>query len=241
MVYRDDPSGRQELADLKRRIAALETQSPLRSSSITDGRLRIGGSAILLIDSSGGIVVEGRLTGNGTLEWTKTVNLTGTTTITGPTTITGDLTAKGTTRFEGDTTQVGPFHVTGPTDVTGNFTARGTTRLEGDTTQVGPSHIQGNQDITGNQTINSPGKITVAGAIPMVLGDAKLKFSSGGTLKGYSGGVVLQADESSGAAVQVSGSEIALVGTVRIAGLPTKSGVAANLYADANGTLFRII
>lgn len=89
MVYRDDPSGRQELADLKRRIAALETQSPLRSSSITSGRLRVGGTAILLVDSDGGIVIQGKLNGNGTLEWTGPVNLKGLTTITGDTTIDG--------------------------------------------------------------------------------------------------------------------------------------------------------
>lgn len=137
MVYRDDPSGRQELADLKRRIAALETQSPLRSSSITSGRLRVGGSAILLVDSDGGIVVEGRLTGTGTLEWTETVNLKGTTTITGPTTITGALTAKGATRFEGDTTQVGAHHVQGNQDITGTLAVKGAATLENNLTLNG--------------------------------------------------------------------------------------------------------
>lgn len=126
-----------QIKDLMGRVRDLETRSPLRSSSITSGRLRVGGTAILLVDSDGGIVVEGRLTGTGTLEWTQTVNLKGTTTITGPTTITGSLTAKGATRFEGDTTQVGPHHVQGNQDITGTLAVKGAATLENNLTLSG--------------------------------------------------------------------------------------------------------
>jgi hypothetical protein len=44
---------------------------------------------------------------------------------------------------------------------TGAFSSRGTTRFEGDTTQVGPLHIVGTTDINGDVTVVSPGKIRV--------------------------------------------------------------------------------
>ncbi|RZU64943.1 hypothetical protein EV379_1254 [Microterricola gilva] len=97
----DDP-----MRDVLARLRALETADPLGFSSITRGQLRVGGSAILLVDSDGGVVIHGQLNGDGTLVWT------------------GVTTLKGTTRFEGDTTQVGPFHIEGATDLKGDMAVK---------------------------------------------------------------------------------------------------------------------
>lgn len=104
-----------ELKKMRSDINKLGTANPLASSSLTHGRLRIGGDAILLVDSSGGLVVHGSINGDGTITWSGAFTLSGTTNLTGPTNLTG------TTKLTGDTTQQGPFHVQGTTDLTGNL------------------------------------------------------------------------------------------------------------------------
>jgi len=112
-----------QIKDLLNRVRDLETRSPLRSSSITSGRLRVGGTATLLIDSDGGLVIDGQLTGEGDLEWT------------------GPVTFTGTTRFEGDTTQVGAHHVQGNQDITGTLAVKGATTVENDLTVKSPGKV----------------------------------------------------------------------------------------------------
>lgn len=81
MRLRDlDQSG---LDSIMRRISDLETATPLRNASVTAGRVRIGGTAVLLVDSSGGVVIHGSLNGDGTITWTGPFNLTGTETVNG--------------------------------------------------------------------------------------------------------------------------------------------------------------
>jgi|GEM_PF-4511405 len=130
---------------IERRVRKLETQDPLGWSSITRGQLRIGGSAIMLVDSSGGLVVHGSINGDGTITWTGAFTLSGLTKL------------LGTTSFEGDTTQKGPFHVKGNSDFTG------TVLINGDAT------------LLKNLLVNDPGKITIDGSVPMVMG----KLASG--------------------------------------------------------------
>jgi len=171
MTTRNDPISKQEFYELKREVRELATQSPLRSASITEGRLRVGGSAILLIDSDGGVVIQGSLDGDGNFEWTGAASFTGTLTVSGPTEITGNLTAKGTTRFEGDTTQVGAHHVQGNQDITGTLAVKGAATLENDL------------------RVKAGGKVTVEGSDPVVLGVTSsgapgIQWSSGGRVVG---------------------------------------------------------
>lgn len=100
-----------EMKKLQANVAKLGAANPLASSSLTHGRLRIGGDAILLVDSSGGLVVHGSINGDGTITWSGVFKLTGT------------------TSFEGDTTQKGPFHVQGNSDFTGTVSINGLATL----------------------------------------------------------------------------------------------------------------
>jgi hypothetical protein len=77
------------LDQLLRRISDLETATPLRNASVTAGRVRIGGTAVLLVDSSGGVVIHGSLNGDGTISWTGVTTLTGTTNLNGPLNVSG--------------------------------------------------------------------------------------------------------------------------------------------------------
>lgn len=141
--YLDEPYG--PFNELDARVRKLETANPIGSSSMTKGQLRIGGSGVLLVDSSGGLVVHGSINGDGTITWSGTFTLSGLTKL------------LGTTSFEGDTTQKGPFHVQGNSDFTG------TVLINGDAT------------LLKNLLVNDPGKITIDGSVPMVMG----KLASG--------------------------------------------------------------
>lgn len=90
------------LEDLARRVKILETASPLRSASVTAGQVRIGGTAILLVDSSGGIIIHGLLSGDGTLTWTGTTNLNGPVNIAGIQTVAGAINLTGTETISGN-------------------------------------------------------------------------------------------------------------------------------------------
>jgi hypothetical protein len=84
-----------EWAGVLRRLRALETATPLFAASVTSGRVRIGGTAVLLVDSSGGVVVHGLLNGDGTITWTGTMTNTGPVNLNGPTVINGTLDVSG--------------------------------------------------------------------------------------------------------------------------------------------------
>jgi len=212
VAYQDDPTGADSMRDLVKRVRRLEAGSPLGNSSISKGSLRIASAEGLIVEGSAKI--SGILRGIGQFIWESIF------TVTGAALFSGTFTANGTTRFEGDTSQIGAFHVVGPTDVTGDFTARGTNRLEGDTTQVGAHHVQGNQDITGTLavkgtaslesrlTVNSPGDIRLGGTIPMTIGNATVSFDSGGNLAGYSGGVRLKSGGTQDLVVSTGGVSI---------------------------------
>jgi hypothetical protein len=92
------------LDQLLRRISDLETATPLRNASVTAGRVRIGGTAVLLVDSSGGVVIHGSLNGDGTISWSGVTTLTGTTNLNGPTTVNGNTSIAGTLDVSGITT-----------------------------------------------------------------------------------------------------------------------------------------
>lgn len=235
MTVRDDPISKQEFYELKRQVRELATQSPLRSASITEGRLRVGGSAILLIDSDGGVVIEGSLDGDGNITWT------------GAALFEGTFTAKGTTRFEGDTTQVGAHHVQGNQDITGTLAVKGAATLENDL-RVKPA-----------------GKITVEGASAATLQSGALSFATGAKLTAYATGATLQGSSAGTNVAVENGSASLNFGTRRVsceadgilltgpvlstgglnasgglsATLPLKAGAAANVHVDSAGKLWR--
>lgn len=97
-----------ELADLKRRIAALEKATPLASASITRGRLRVASTEGLVVEGSakvsGTLNVSGILTGLGSFLWNGIVTLTSTFTSNGPWNLNGAGTITGNSTQTGDMT-----------------------------------------------------------------------------------------------------------------------------------------
>jgi hypothetical protein len=160
------------------------------NSSITNGRMRfIGG--LLRVDSGGRVEINGTLTGIGELLWNSVVKFT------------AAFTSTGITRFEGDTSQVGPFHVEGVTDITGPST-----------TVTGPWHLDGDGDVkgdvgqTGTWTVDAPGQIIIAGDDPITLG-AATPFGVG---VGFSTGAVLSSTAAGAALYGPGGDAAATVG-----------------------------
>jgi hypothetical protein len=89
--------------EIERRLRALETTPAMFATSMEAGRFRVGGAAVLLVDSSGGIVVQGRLNGDGTFSWegpatfdgdvkiTENLDVSATTTLRGPLSLLANL------------------------------------------------------------------------------------------------------------------------------------------------------
>lgn len=83
-----------ELAELLRRVAALEKASPLSNTSVERGRLRMyDGSELLIEDSnltiSGIATVDGQFVGTGTFHWTGPADLEGSVGVKGNMTVSG--------------------------------------------------------------------------------------------------------------------------------------------------------
>jgi hypothetical protein len=135
-----DTSGANGDRDLERRVRLLESGVFLQSASITKGRVRVGGTAVLLVDSQGGLTVAGRLNGDGTISWTGVAGFGGALNLTG--TYTG----------------VGVFNQNGPWNLTG---------AGGITADVNST---GNWTQTGVYTLSNGGKFVIAGALPMTIG-----------------------------------------------------------------------
>lgn len=154
------------------RTRALEVAAPLVASSITRGRLRIGGSAQLLVDSSGGIVVNGSFAGAGTFNWT------------GPTTLAGSMTLSGPMSITGTQTVTGTVNLNGPVNIAGTQTVTGTLNVNG------PVNIAG--AATLSSTLTCSGSIVINGSSNMTLGTtfagAGLTFGTGAVLSSVSGG-----------------------------------------------------
>lgn len=175
MVYRvnlrDDPAQREA-----KRTAALESQSPVGSTSITkpDGRLRVASlNGILAQSIPGGgpaISVEGRqsvtgtLDGTGTFTWTGPVNIGGTCTISGPLNVTGNVTTSGSFTNSGTFTNNGPTNLNGATKIAGTAEITGATTLKNSLTiGVGGKLVAGLVTIGETGVISSTGTLTLGG------------------------------------------------------------------------------
>jgi hypothetical protein len=172
------------LSTILDRLHTLETASPMFATSMTSGRFRIGGSAVLLVDSTGGMSINGSFAGTGTFNWTGPTTLAGSMTLSGPMSITGTQTVTGTLNVNGPWNLAGTGGITGAVACTGNWTW------------------------TGILTVNAGGSIVVGGTIPMTLASAAVGFSSGGQLIGYATGVRLTSGSTPDIVVSTGGVSI---------------------------------
>ena len=199
-----------ELRKLQRDVATLGTTNPLQSSSLTTGRLRIGGTAILLVDSSGGLVVHGSINGDGTITWTGVFEL------------------QGTTRFKGDTTQMGALHVQGPVDATGSFDISGPLRV------LGTAEISGAATLKSNLVV-STGRITIGN---MVLNPAAAGSGAVGALTAPTA-ILLSAPGVFTSDQMTVATDLFVNGQIHNFNIPSTTS-AANVFVDTLGILRRV-
>lgn len=215
----------QKIQQLLDRVRALETRSPLRSSSITEGRLRVGGSAVLLIDSDGGLIIQGSLDGDGNITWTGVAEFTGSFKSTGPAV------------FDGDVDITKTLDVTAAAQFLSTLAVKGAATLQADL------------------TVNSPGRIMVGTAMKLVpsVDGGSVEFADGSRLSSNGGTTGIRAGgsraEISSALAQLSISGRGLTinsGGYQMTSMPTTT-VAANpgsfigaLVIDAAGNLRRV-
>ncbi|WP_424937529.1 MULTISPECIES: hypothetical protein [Bacteria] len=236
-MRRDNPLDSQ-IPDILRRLRELETQSPLSSSSITRGQLRVASNEGLWVEGSlkvsgwsvitGTEKIDGRLWGLGVFDWEGEMNLSGAQNITGPATF------KGAVRIEGQIDVIGPWKLLGNGEIVGEWKL------------VGNGQILGNVDVLGN------GKLRVGNmVIDPTIGGGAIAFQNGGqvfsngdTVQVYKGNSVMQIENDS-ARLQHGGYVIEINGTgVRISpGAVTPiSGTGLRLgalYQDGSGYLRR--
>lgn len=184
--------------------------------TIENGGLNVTGSATI----SGVLEAAGAINMSGTFTATGTVRLSGQTDVWGPLTVTGDTDLDGITTITGDTTVTGDFNVNGPMKTTGNL------------------EVSGTLDIKGAATLNND--LTVSAGKQIKLGGLTLENTGtgGGTVNFPNGSV------SSGSFGMLLASSVAVeIGapTLKLSGLPTTSGVTANLYMDGAGNIKRIL
>lgn len=201
------------LRQLAHRVRRLENATPLQDASITRGRLRIA--------SVEGLQVEGSQRVSGVLI------VSGEEIVNGILTVTGVLIVSGSSQFTGST------QFTGPTLQTGTFV------IDGNTTITGQVAISGDMRLTGDLDVDPGGRIRVNGTNPITLdqdggGRARVRFN-GGEIVGDAGGIAIYTQATSGVNVYITNDG------VRMASLPTISGVAPNVHMDPAGNLKRII
>lgn len=228
------------VADIFRRLRALETASPMNAGAVGSGGFEVYDGGVITI-SNGGLNVTGTARITGTLQADGTIALTGTLTQSGPST------------FTGDTKLNGPTHINGNTDITGNMTSTGTFTNNGPTNLNGATKTTGTLSVEGVTTLKNDLNVTtgkiVAGGVtvdPAYL-SGSVKFSNGTYLAATPNGAQL-VKTGGGGAVTVSsaqadmgagaGAVIANNSGVTLQGLPTTS-LKPNLYIDSSGLVYR--
>lgn len=225
------------LADIFRRLRALEHASNMNSSAVGRGGIRVHGGGGITIEN-GGLVVSGSATISGLLEATGTINMSGVFTASGDVNLNGPVDIAGNTTITGDVTSAGHFTQTGPTDLNGVTTIAGNTNVTGDFTVTGPTDLNGETTIAGDTTVTGTfdvdGPMTTTGTLD-VEGVTTLKA----TLNITSGKIV-----ASGLTIDpaVSGGSLIFAGG---GGMQGTSGVTvvkgfgnAGLITDTNASLF---
>lgn len=211
------------------KLEKLGRAAPMNNAAIGRGGIEVYDGGVITI-TNGGLSVTGTASILGTLQADGTVTFTGTFTQSGETTFTGP------THFDGATDVTGDFDVDGPMTTTGTLDVEGVTTLKNDL-NVTTGKVQVGSALTIDPAVDGGG----------------LSFSSGAKLANYSGGIAMTVP---GAVLGVSASGVSMgtsaasiltsqssgivqvTGQLRLASLPATTQ-AANVYADADGNLFR--
>ena len=241
-----DNLGQGNLADMQRRLRALETQAGLNGSSIGALGMRVHSGGVITIEN-GGLSVTGTATIVGTLNADGTINmdglfiasgemrLNGTTIATGDFNIDGPLIVDGNTTFNGTLNIKGVTTIAGDTTVTGKLVTNGPVDINGLTKISGNLEVTGTLDIKGAATLSN--NLTVASGKKIIVGGLSLENTglSGGQVN-FPGGSITA---SAALGMLINHATVEIAGTVvKISGLPTTTQ-PANLHADSSGRLYR--
>ncbi|WP_404475130.1 hypothetical protein [Microbacterium aerolatum] len=150
----------------------------------------------------------------------------------------GWLVVTGTERVTGRLEGSGTFDWTGPMNLRGAQSVTGPTTFTGQVTVNGPWDLNGNGDITGNVVVRSGGAITVQGPG----GNVTLSSSYSAPRINLGGAQI----DGGSALTFTAGTTVIYFanGTIRIAGIPTRSGTglpAGAVGADPDGSLWRAV
>lgn len=159
----------------------------------------------------------------------------------------GVLSVVGTAKVQGRLEGSGAFDWTGPMNLKGAQSITGPTTFTGQMIVNGPWKMVGNGEITGNVDlkgslnllkdllVKAGGRIVVEGADQIVL------EQSGGVARIGMGASEIRGGDGIGLYSNAGPDIISTAAGLRIAGLPTISGVASNTYIDAQGFVRRIV
>lgn len=198
---------------LERTVREIATGSPLQSSSVTKGRIRVIGG-LLRIDEGGRVEIV------GTLEIDGTTTVTGTFKVTGPWSLDGDGT------ISGDVTISGTVALTGDMNVTGDINVTGSGRVKVGNMTLDPSSNGGSMKFgSGPEVYANGAELSLYSGLGsfITLNAAEAKINGPGARW-----------------LEVNGSGFKLVNlptkTAASTGLPVGA-----LHADSSGNLFRIV
>lgn len=167
-----------EIKRLTARVRALEKATPLASSSVGRGRIRLYDGGELLIQD-GNLTVSGTGQITGTLNVSGTLNVTGTTNLDGPVVIDGDTDINGTLDVNGAT------KITGATTVTGNLQVNAPGQIQvGANLTLAPA-TDGGAILLGGGKINANGTnlvLTADGGVSIFTAGGNVQVSSTGSL-----------------------------------------------------------
>lgn len=246
-----------QIPDILRRLARLETASPVNNTAIGRGGIEVYDGGVINV-SNGGLNVVGSGTFTGTLYANGTVAFTGNFTQSGPSTFTGDTKLNGPTHINGAT------DITGNTTVTGDFKVTGPTHLEGATDIKGTLSVEGATTLKGDMTLTT-GKIKAGGmTVDPSASGGSVVFSGGGGVQGTSGTTALKGAGNAGVltntnvnlfagatALDVTPTLVTITGPATVTGnlnanaaitnggMPTTT-IAANMYASASNTFYKV-
>lgn len=258
-----------EIADLIRRVRALENRTTLNNAAIgrsgmevyDGGSINISngtfylngyGSVTGTLAVSGTLPVTGGLIVSGTERITGSWFLDGVGEVAGTMTVKGGLIVEGTQRVSGTLEITGDLNVTGPTKLDGKTDIGGNTTVTGDLDVQGPLDVTGTMDIKGKSTLQNDldvrngGKVK-AGNMTMdpSVGSGALTFVNGSQV--FTNGDSIQMLRGNGvvqvtgdrAAIQWGGNSFTVDGGGRRVSNLPITEEKPNLYVNSSGYLFR--
>lgn len=227
------------LRSARRQAREASTATPLSSSSVGRGGLRVHSGGKITIQNGGLSItgtaeVIGKMIGSGELTWSGPV------TITGDVSMTGDVDMTGVVTISGPLNIIGAVDITDDLDISGNTTITGTTALQDDmTVSAGGKIIVDNMTI--GQTPDGGGLEFDNGAIVAAEGNAIAIYSGTGYIAASPTQAVLNHGGNS-VAVNSTGAHVA--GSLYLGNLPTvsASGKTPNLWIDpATDIVYKLI